>query len=472
MNDHDVDRNLEADVRAELRRSIVPPPTPEYVRDRVERLASRAIGEETWRDAIPVWRRLKASLTALVAVLAIVVLVGAALAWRSRGGDTAVGPRTTGGSTPSPTLVGTPGPTFPPVPTGANRLVGQFGWIHGLAAFIVVEDRELHITTDGGITWSEARQLPAPTDLGLGFTDAMHGWTAWTVEDASGTRIVEYRTADGGRTWQASDVASVTAEPGTSLNVSSQIIDSEHALVRVGRVVDSPQGQQPTYRDCRLYESSDGGVTWSAGSAVTCGGFSAQVWADELTGVAMAGPGDTLATLDAGRSWRPAKLPIPSGISFAPRVLRRDESGRLRLAGSFSYTSGSGPAGLPLVIYESVDGGASWAEAYRTTPPDGSIIQDIWGFSFDKWLALEDVPVAARPFQQTRLIETRNGGRTWTVIPSVGFTSSAHMSWTDESHGMLQGTFMDCSDPSKSCGATGTVFITNDGGRTWHQVPF
>ncbi|HEU6439202.1 MAG TPA: hypothetical protein VFC12_02075, partial [Terriglobales bacterium] len=41
MNDFNSDRDLEADVRAELRRTILPPAAPQYLRDRVEEMSEQ-----------------------------------------------------------------------------------------------------------------------------------------------------------------------------------------------------------------------------------------------------------------------------------------------------------------------------------------------------------------------------------------------------------------------------------------------
>ena len=115
MSDSDFDRELEEKVRAELRGSIVPPATPFYVRDRVERLATRALAEPPiGRFSVAPWRGRVSTVAGLAAALAIAAVVGVGLAWRS--------------SSPSnnlahplvaPTLPGTPGPTFQAAPGGA-----------------------------------------------------------------------------------------------------------------------------------------------------------------------------------------------------------------------------------------------------------------------------------------------------------------------------------------------------------------
>jgi len=44
------------------------------------------------------------------------------------------------------------------------------------------------------------------------------------------------------------------------------------------------------------------------------------------------------------------------------------------------------------------------------------------------------------------------------------------MQWFDRLHGALQGAPLQCS--GTSCGGEGAILLTNDGGQTWHEVPF
>jgi len=115
MNDFDFDRDLEDKVRAELRRSIVPPATPFYVSDRVERLATRALSGETprGRAGLASRRGRLSGAVGLAAALAIVAIIGVGLAWRVAGPGNNVAPLV------APTLPGTPGATFQPAPIEA-----------------------------------------------------------------------------------------------------------------------------------------------------------------------------------------------------------------------------------------------------------------------------------------------------------------------------------------------------------------
>ncbi len=72
----------------------------------------------------------------------------------------------------------------------------------------------------------------------------------------------------------------------------------------------------------------------------------------------------------------------------------------------------------------------------------------------------------------TTFSETWNGGRGWTAAGSLDVLPET-MAWADRSQGVLQGQPIVCpAGQGCSNDPFATVFFTNDGGRTWHQVPF
>jgi len=77
------------------------------------------------------------------------------------------------------------------------------------------------------------------------------------------------------------------------------------------------------------------------------------------------------------------------------------------------------------------------------------------------------------PEKADMLVRTLDAGRTWSVVPSTGFTTADGMVWWDARHGMLEGMLMVCDPSGSQCGADHpTVYVTDDGGLTWHKVPF
>jgi photosystem II stability/assembly factor-like uncharacterized protein len=382
-------------------------------------------------------------------------------------------------ATPHPTLDGTPGPSFPPPPSGPST-AGGGGWIDGLTAFVVLGDQQLRITTDGGASWSEARTLPAPTDLGLQLFDAQAGATMWAESVPTGSRLVAYRTANGGRTWRPTIIGTVSHAADESLWAQIHYADPEHGAV-LATTVQPPRPTDPAaspastgVRSCLLFTTDDAGTTWSAGREIACIGLPLVTWTTGLVGfIASRCAGCGVAvTEDGGRTWTTSTVPgVTADVAFWPHLLLADAPGRLRLVGGYVRNGEALPR--PLVVLASSDGGVTWAEAYRSTGLDGPSLNSIWSFDAEHWMALQDVSIAERPFQTTQLIETWDAGRTWDVVDSSGFDAAGMLSWADPRHGMLQGIDMgDCSNPDVGCGGSGTIFLTNDGGRTWHPVPF
>jgi photosystem II stability/assembly factor-like uncharacterized protein len=147
---------------------------------------------------------------------------------------------------------------------------------------------ELHVTADGGQTWT-AQPLPAPANRPTLFEEALcvaHSPQLLTpaigfvgVSCTVGLPIeYVYVTQDGGATWQP------------HLNQGGALV---MLSPRVGFALSR-----------RIYQTLDGGVTWNATKVVTWDGqFS---WVDERNGWAVARDGQALAlvkTDDSGRNW-------------------------------------------------------------------------------------------------------------------------------------------------------------------------
>jgi hypothetical protein len=475
MNDTDFDRDLEADLRSELRRSIVPPPTPEYVRARVERIATRAI-EEPRRGPISLaaWRGQRSGVMGLAAVVAIVAIIGAGLAWRG------VGPGNGAGRPVAPpTLPGTPGPSFPPAPDAASsKSVTMSAWAGGLTGIISVADVGMRITHDGGVTWSALASAPAhPTDPDFDFLDATHGFVSSVDVGATNTSVSVYRTSDGARTWQVAQVTAPPTEAGWQVDASSHFSDASHGIVLVTRF----QSDTLQTQECQLFTTDDGGAGWTGKGAGPClGVFTWPNWSTLQTGFISSptDPSSVITTVDGGRTWLASELPdASSGWRVVPQLLIVDRPGQLRLLASMTPTTNGQYTPRTPAVYSSSDGGATWTKEYEI----GSIAdatRNILGLSVysvsalgpDRWLALQQ---GSGIENADRLVQTLDAGRTWSVMPSSGFTRADGMGWWDARHGMLQGMQWVCNASGSSCGSDhATVFMTNDGGLTWHQVPF
>ena len=170
--------------------------------------------------------------------------------------------------------------------TGLFFLDAQTGWV--TVDNCPVTAPELSVTADGGLTW-EARPLPAPANRPTLFDDALceaHSPQLLTpaigfvgVSCRCGLNIeYVYVTQDGGATWEPH------LNQGGSLVMLSP---------RVGFALSR-----------RIYQTLDGGVTWTAMKVVDWDGqFS---WLDDRTGWAVARNDGALAlvkTTNGGRVW-------------------------------------------------------------------------------------------------------------------------------------------------------------------------
>jgi photosystem II stability/assembly factor-like uncharacterized protein len=471
MNDFDSDRDLEADVRAELRRTIVPPATPEYLRARVEEMAEPLSTGPGRRPSFRLWIGRGALALRLAATALILVVVAATVVSMSRssGGGVGAGSVPTNPS-PNPTDVtarsgdpaGTPGPTFAP---DSRDVRLQDATADG-SAVVVVGENAIRVSTDGGDTWSAARPLPAGTFLGGNgsFVDGQHGWSAAVTKGSTTDSLVMYRTSDGGQTWQSSPVGSMAVPGSWTADWEFHFADVDHGLLRTFSVNDPAIDPTP-YSNCAQFTTNDGGVTWSAPASVSCAENHA-TWVTNTLGYARGKTSETVkdvtVTQDGGRTWKTGKLPMDASEWGWGIELLVAEPGRLRAEIGFPAKTGADPRQRH-AVYDSTDGGVTWSKAYDHNV--GEDIRVLSASSFDHWFAQTD----AHSGNSGALIASDDGGRSWYQVASRFVPNSLPMYlnqdpmyWWDGRHGVVQGY---------SAG-TSTVFITSDGGRTWQQVPF
>jgi photosystem II stability/assembly factor-like uncharacterized protein len=473
MNDFDSDRDLEADVRAELRRTIVPPATPEYLRARVEEMAEPLSTGPGRRPIVRLWIGRGALALRLAATALILVVVAATVVSMSRSSGGGVG----AGSVPTnpssnPTEVaarsgdpaGTPGPTFAPDPRDVRL---QDATADG-TAIVVVGENAIRVSPDGGDTWSAARPLPAGTFLGGkgSFVDGQHGWTTAVVKGSATDSLVMYRTSDGGQTWHSSPVGSLAVKPGSWVaDWEFHFTDVDHGVLRTFSVNDPTVNPTP-YSDCAQYITSDGGVTWSPSASHSCAG-NHPTWVTNTLGYVqdVETPMDSAVTQDGGRTWTTGRLPIDASEMGWRIKLLVAEPGRLRA--EIEFTPKTGADWPPRhAVYDSTDGGATWLKAYDLNVSDD--IQVLGAPSFDHWFAKTN----AHEGDTSALIASDDGGRTWHQVASSFVPSIESIRWWDSSRGAIQGFTCPNGGTTVSCSNYATVYITSDGGQTWRQVTF
>ena len=472
MTDVDRVRDAEQRLREDLRRTLVPPPTPATLSAAVERLAERPLAPERAGTSSLGSRGGRRLLEAAVGIAAVIgVAIGLWAILQVRGQDQVA-------TSPHPTL---PAVAASPLPSAAAHptLLESGAWIDSNTAWTIDQPRttasgdeggRLRVSADGGQTWSEPRPVVSgQSDLEFDMFDAEHGVTGTAVQSPGTFQLVLYRTSDGGRTWGVPIVVGSLADPtnqadGYDFAQTMHFVDRDHGVFLATSRQPSVEGQGGTI-ECRAFATDDGGTTWAPLAGAPCLTASPPTWSSASIGV-MRGdaPGTLLVTQDGGRSWTTGRAPVadPSTV-FATLLVTRAGDGTLRMLGA-GMPSGVGDL-PPLAVFESRDGGASWSQAYlpvglpRVNP---GLAQPL---DADHWLAVWGI----ESLGGMDLLESWDAGRTWTAVAHAEVLPG-WMRWLDRLHATLQGIPVDCV--GTTCGGTGTILLTNDGGRTWHEPPY
>lgn len=175
-------------------------------------------------------------------------------------------------------------------------------------------------------------------------------------------------------------------------------------------------------------------------------------WA--TAGSASGGDGTVWRTNDGGRSWAEVGPPGAAGLLF------RDVEARSAKEASV-LAIGEGEASR---IYRTTDGGRTWTETFRNT--EAAAFYNCMAFfpGGREGLVVSD-PVDGR----FRIAATRDGGRSWHVLPSTGMPDS-----TGEFNFAASGDCLVTSGRDAwfgSGGATSRIFRSTDLGRTWTATP-
>lgn len=452
-----VDRMTPAEqaLRDELHRDLVPPPTPASLHRIVERLEIAVrVEEQAARDrqgsriaGAPRWLVGAAALAAVFVLVIAILPLGIA--------DRA------GSATPVPSIPLPNQSALPSSPPNATTL-SQAAWLDARTAWSVDAANRLRMSTDGAQTWSEPRPLPAATDLGFDVHDARRLSTGWIVSRDDHADVNAYTSDDGGATWSTSPVASL--ERAFDMFGNVHFADPDHGIFLV-----TSADRDGSASNC-LGWSTDvrGRSDWTELASPPCLGAGGIVWADALTGLLDVSPSERSVALtrDGGRTWATGIL--PAGVDRPYKRLGLSADGEVvRLILVPIPEGASGPR--PVVVVETTDGGTSWTEVERSTAMNGIDIQALQAFDADHWLASVDeggIPGLAA------LHETFDGGRSWARFADTGLSVGGYLAFADRLHGAIQGVLLVGDCRTEGCGGTGTVWLTNDGGRTWHAPPF
>ncbi|NUM71043.1 MAG: T9SS type A sorting domain-containing protein [Ignavibacteriaceae bacterium] len=274
---------------------------------------------------------------------------------------------------------------------------------------------KLSTTTDGGATWVTNAALPATTYYDFEVFSPNRIIVAGSVNSTFNVRL----TTDGGTTWQ-------TAAAGTSTIYSLAFIDS------LTGYAGSSSG--------KAFKTTDGGLTWTqlVTNNTTASFF--DIITDGNDVYFVGDPLDLYKTTDGGATF--------SLLRFKPESLPRNfniragaKSGNnIWIAGDVGY------------YFRSTDNGATWLS--NTVLAKTSFLQGIYANADGKIIAVG----SSESGGGNQSMMSTNYGASWT-------TSSLGVSTAD-----LRGLFMFDSNTGFSCGSSGKIYKTTNGGASWDSM--
>ncbi len=375
----------------------------------------------------------------------------------------------------------TPAPSVDAVRSG--RIVQSVGRVDSKVGWVVSTETSsgspsLLVTVDGGVTWSEPRDIPPASQVQ--FVDANNGWAVgpgpWMGGAAEASASVS-RTNDGGRTWLESQVP-VGALPGNpagtygSSNVHFRdaltgelfvVFGPASALDKTADASPPPQAPAPI---CRHFSTTDGGATWAERTPAPC--------LDQVTFVNPAlgygsdarSPSVLSVTQDGGRTWITGHLSSPvipasttegngTAGSVNVRLLERRNDGSLRALVSWGKT------GI-VRTEDSRDGGRTWTISGKAGGfvPTGYQATTLGEGS---WIATNEPGSSGAP---TGLWTSHDAGLTWSEIATTGLEGSpTTITFVSATDGWLATSEVSCATGAagelQPCEVTGSnVYAT------------
>ncbi|WP_229069192.1 oxidoreductase [Actinoplanes sp. DH11] len=184
------------------------------------------------------------------------------------------------------------------------------------------------------------------------------------------------------------------------------------------------------------------GVSWQLTDTGSTARFRGLAPVDASVAWAAGSAGTVLRTVDAGRTWTSLGPPAAAGLEF-----RDIEAHDARSAVALTVGTGTDSR-----IYTTTDAGRTWTETFRNEDP----------VAFYDCLAFSDHRRSAgSPFTESASTESPSTGPSSTGPSSAG-SSSAGSSSAGRRHGLA------LSDPVDG---KFRILATRDGGRTWDVVP-
>ena len=351
------------------------------------------------------------------------------------------------------------------VPQGSPATAGNLTKVRCASANVCLISTEtgdqLLRTTDGGATIAAVDPSPLP----------IFAATFATATNAVGV-------GQNGATVFSSDAGSSTATPGFS-GVGDRLGGAEGVTLNRLRATDANLVHAAGDRG-RVGRSTDGGKTWSTITVPTSQEITDVSFPDATNGYAIDTADAVRMTSNNGAQWTPIDIgdaPSVNALHAVDRnvVILFTNRGIWRST-SAADTSGGG------TTFEAIDN----AKVRRTTFDDfdragGTLFaygpNSLW-MSNDRGSSWRTIagPVKKPRYRRVdfvssrvgfvlttdgRVWQTRNGGRKWTALTSIGTADAYDMAWGDARHGWLAIPSWADGDPA------GVVLRTDDAGKSW-----
>jgi photosystem II stability/assembly factor-like uncharacterized protein len=215
------------------------------------------------------------------------------------------------------------------IPTVANVQLTAISGVDSIGATAYLlgtsgSTSTIYETTDGGNNWITQLQTATPLS-GFGFWDALDGLA---IGPPSNGNFVIYKTQDGGVTWM-----SVSANIPSPLGDESILSASDVLTVVAGT---STAWFGTTSSTPRVFNTTDGGYTWTANTTPFAGGggtgISGLSFQDLLNGYAVANTdtANIASSTDGGITWTQIAGALPVG---AKGDVKGTSGGRVAVAG-------------------------------------------------------------------------------------------------------------------------------------------
>jgi photosystem II stability/assembly factor-like uncharacterized protein len=342
--------------------------------------------------------------------------------------------------------------------------------------WVQLSDGRVLFSSDGGTTWANrtppgwaasgstgevGQRAPGLAGESVSTTSA---WLERGFAEGSGRLVEIAGTSDEGLSWRTEVL------PTTSSDVSANDLTSPSGVSFVGSdgwAASAPlRLQADSVTD--IFRTTDEGSTWTYETSVYHA-TGPVYFVTPTVGFDGTTPGQFALweTRDGGRSWSQASLPTPTGFELL--VIPSDPIFTDPLHGFLYAYFEKHPAAEATYpyMYVTADGGITWTPEALPSSSQTSSGWPAWSVvDPSTWFLVGDNVVR----------ETTDGGATWTsVSPDVTLTKVSFAQFVSRQVGYA---LIDTSNCSRStapapppCPATNGLAKTTDGGRTWDILP-